>query len=672
MNNFKKLLRQSIVWLGAGLMSVHVANSYAARCEYVLQSDWNTGFVAAIRITNDTSTPVNGWSVSWAYSDGSTRTGGWNANFSGNNPYSASGVGWNDRINPGQSIEFGVQGNKKIANAPAQRPVVYGAVCATASSVPSSVPSSSSSSVITSRSSLPPSSSSSITSSSSSSSTSKHSNLPPIADLQINTHGLTVQVSGRSSIDPDGDALLYTIDFGDGQTIQYPEAWSTYQQAGEYVITITVSDGIAQSVQSRIVNVQPQEGNSAPVARLTSVRQYGSINATATSTYDKEDAPLTYEWDFGDGVFTGGSSTVVYDCKGPTDEEIRTHLITLTVSDGELKDTIQRTGGGRCNFLYDVVPHADFDYRVVGSQVFFDASKSRDEEFLRWDFGDGRFGYDLFETHTYTSPGIFNVWLRTTGQGSFTDNIVKTVTVGINSSRSASRSSASSGHSESSDRNYVYVPHTTAAPVIDGNAEETWRNASIWIPMDVFWTGTQSNPSAQDFKGRYKAMWDENYLYLLVDITDDVIYDGTRDPLTNYWQDDTVEIFIDENKNGGPHEYNTSAWAYHISTYGDVVDYTTSGPKLLNEHIDARRVTVDNRHLWEIRMRIYGEDYADGKANVPLKLFTGKIMGFSLAYIDNDGSSERESMMGSVDTDGHRKNEGYRNASVFGTFRLLP
>src|SRR5688572_11667207 len=84
-----------------GMLALHSASSHAARCDYVIQSEWGNGFVAAVRITNDTSTAINGWSVSWNYTDGSRRTGSWNANISGGNPYTATGVGWNDRINPG-------------------------------------------------------------------------------------------------------------------------------------------------------------------------------------------------------------------------------------------------------------------------------------------------------------------------------------------------------------------------------------------------------------------------------------------------------------------------------------------------------------------------------------------------------------------------------------------
>ncbi|HTF97647.1 MAG TPA: glycoside hydrolase family 6 protein, partial [Cellvibrio sp.] len=132
-----------------GMLALHSASSHAARCEYVIQSEWGTGFVAAVRITNDTSTTIDGWSVTWNYTDGTTRTGGWNANFSGSNPYTATGVGWNDRINPGQTIEFGVQGNKGASGSPAQRPAVTGSICSgsTSSEASSSVASSEESSI---------------------------------------------------------------------------------------------------------------------------------------------------------------------------------------------------------------------------------------------------------------------------------------------------------------------------------------------------------------------------------------------------------------------------------------------------------------------------------------------------------------------------------------------
>ncbi len=238
------------------------------------------------------------------------------------------------------------------------------------------------------------------------------------------------------------------------------------------------------------------------------------------------------------------------------------------------------------------------------------------------------------------------------------------------SSSSVQSSSAQSSSSLSSDRNRYDAPRAATAPIIDGVAEALWDQAP-WAPIDVFWLGAQV-PTAQDFSGRYKAMWDANNLYLLFDITDNVLLDATANPLDRYWDDDSVEIFIDENKNGGNHQHNTSAWAYHIGILGDTVDSTNgTNAKLLNDHVTLRRVTLGGKHLWEMSMRVYGENYLDGTANVPVPLFVGKLMGFSAAYNDNDASAQRESMIGSVDTVGHKNNMGYIDASVFGSMRLM-
>ena len=97
-------------------------------CEYIVSNEWNTGFVAVIRITNNGTTAINGWNVNWQYDDGSVRTNGWNAVVTGNNPYSASALSWNSNIPAGQSIEFGMQGNKGSSTS-APVPIVTGSVC---------------------------------------------------------------------------------------------------------------------------------------------------------------------------------------------------------------------------------------------------------------------------------------------------------------------------------------------------------------------------------------------------------------------------------------------------------------------------------------------------------------------------------------------------------------
>ena len=112
----------------AATSSAASSTAAAAQCTYVVTNQWNTGFTGAIRITNNSSSVINGWNVSWSYSDGTQITNSWNATMTGTNPYAATGLSWNSNIQPGQTVEFGFQGNKGSSSS-AQVPSVTGSVC---------------------------------------------------------------------------------------------------------------------------------------------------------------------------------------------------------------------------------------------------------------------------------------------------------------------------------------------------------------------------------------------------------------------------------------------------------------------------------------------------------------------------------------------------------------
>ena len=99
-----------------------------ALCEYIVNNQWPNGFVATIRISNQSSSVINGWQVSWSYPIGVTRSYGWNAEVSGNNPYTATPLSWNSSIQPGQYVEFGMQGVKP-ENISAPIATVTGSIC---------------------------------------------------------------------------------------------------------------------------------------------------------------------------------------------------------------------------------------------------------------------------------------------------------------------------------------------------------------------------------------------------------------------------------------------------------------------------------------------------------------------------------------------------------------
>lgn len=237
--------------------------------------------------------------------------------------------------------------------------------------------------------------------------------------------------------------------------------------------------------------------------------------------------------------------------------------------------------------------------------------------------------------------------------------------------------------------NIYRVAKAKIAPKIDGLSDEAvWQKAE-WKAIDKLILGPPV--SSEDFSGRYKLLWSEAHLYLLVEMLDDELSDKYADPLERYWDDDALEIFIDEDASGGVHQFNYNAFAYHIALDNQAIDI---GPFLSEEdkkagkanvraypqHIRSQwRRSLEEPHkiIWEVAISVFNDrfkdTYAKGEKVVrPEKLHHGKKMGFMLAYCDSDTSDSRENFIGDVDVEAVNgdKNRGYIDASVFGTIIL--
>jgi len=215
-----------------------------------------------------------------------------------------------------------------------------------------------------------------------------------------------------------------------------------------------------------------------------------------------------------------------------------------------------------------------------------------------------------------------------------------------------------------------YISKTTRKIILDGAGSEADWSKSVWRPMDQLMVGTM--PSAEDFQGRYKLLWDEDMLYLLAEIQDDNFMDIHPDGLNKYWDDDCLEIFVDEDKTGGDHQYNYNAFAYHLSLDDQVVDIGYDRkPAYFNDHIEISKERAGNMMTWEVGIKLYAESYTqtDTEASRVI-LSTKKKIGFMVAYCDNDQSKEREHFMGDMFIQGEEKNTGWKNASVFGQLIL--
>ncbi len=165
-------------------------------------------------------------------------------------------------------------------------------------------------------------------------------NSPPVAVIAatstVGDSPLSVTFDGSGSSDPDGDALSYSWNFGDGGRSEgNASATHIYTVAGIYQATLTVSDGTHQ-VTTRPVPVLVADGGPAtglPTAKISIDRKKGSaplavqFNASASTPSSGADSIVRYNWAFGDGSNASGKTVShTFTVNGE-------YSVTLTVTD---------------------------------------------------------------------------------------------------------------------------------------------------------------------------------------------------------------------------------------------------------------------------------------------------------------------------------------------------
>jgi len=221
------------------------------------------------------------------------------------------------------------------------------------------------------------------------------------------------------------------------------------------------------------------------------------------------------------------------------------------------------------------------------------------------------------------------------------------------------------------NRTEYRAPKADTAPVVDGVASEDIWDQAAWQDLKYRWLGPEY--SEEDFSGRYKVVWTADKIYILGEFVDDILIDTHRDPLVQYWDDDCLEIFLDEDFSGGDHQYNHNAFAYHMSLDNQAIDIgTDEKPQNYSHHVQSQWKQQGDKIIWELAIDIYTDAYVDGgEDNKPVTLTAGKIMGLMVAYCDNDGSELRENFIGSESVPHGPKDRGWIDAGLFGALVLV-
>jgi PKD repeat protein len=145
--------------------------------------------------------------------------------------------------------------------------------------------------------------------------------------------GDLMEFDASGTNDPEGDAVTYTWDFGDGTSGQGTNVTHAYAKGGNYSVTLTIDDMRGTDCSSHLASINvivntPPVADAGPnlVCCLDTVSEFDG-----SQSYDAEGDNLTYTWDFGDGTSGEGVKvTHVYTTIGK-------FLVTLTVNDNSGK-----------------------------------------------------------------------------------------------------------------------------------------------------------------------------------------------------------------------------------------------------------------------------------------------------------------------------------------------
>ena len=168
-------------------------------------------------------------------------------------------------------------------------------------------------------------------------------NRPPVADAggpYLGALGQPVNFDGTGSHDPDGDALTFQWNFGDGSAGTDATPVHAYTAVGDYTVGLTVTDS-SDAAGTSTATVAIREENRPPVLDPMPMQQVdeGALLAAQVSATDPDNDPLVYtaenlpagaHWDAPNRAF---SWTPDYDQSGQ-------YTVTFTATDpGDLTAT---------------------------------------------------------------------------------------------------------------------------------------------------------------------------------------------------------------------------------------------------------------------------------------------------------------------------------------------
>lgn len=180
-------------------------------------------------------------------------------------------------------------------------------------------------------------------------------------------------------------------------------------------------------------------------------------------------------------------------------------------------------------------------------------------------------------------------------------------------------------------------------PTIDGTIDSIWKSAKSVS------TDAKTEDNGGTATGKFSTMWDENYIYVLAQVSDKVLSDKAADP----WNKDCIEIFLDE-LNEKAAEYDDNDGQYRINYKNEV----SGGGAFNAETFKSAAKVVTGGYVIEAAIPWVA---LKGYAKV------GSVVGIDFQVSDDStGTGERDSVRNWNDNAGDK----YCNTSTYGIAKL--
>ncbi len=223
-----------------------------------------------------------------------------------------------------------------------------------------------------------------------------------------------------------GSITSWSWNFGDGGSSTAQNPSHTYNSAGTYTVSLTVTGPGGSDGETKTGYISVSSCN-APVASFSGSPTSGTAPLSVNFTDQSSNSPTSWSWNFGDGgTSTAQNPSHTYSSSG-------TYTVTLTATNSCGSDQMVRTNYisvGTCS-----APVANFSGSPTSGNyplaVSFTDLSTNSPTSWSWTFGDGGTSTAQNPSHTYTSAGTYTVTLtaaNSCGSDGFTRTNYITVT----------------------------------------------------------------------------------------------------------------------------------------------------------------------------------------------------------------------------------------------------